>query len=368
MSTKYNTLLETLSLELTTPIVDDRPVYITGNFCDWNPGDEKYMMQKVAPGRYIFHFPNSEALPAALEYKYTRGDWNQVELDANSNPSINRVTDKKKGWVQDFVPHWGAEKAEGSIDYSPIVEVLADEFVTTKNQPQRRIRIILPYNYYTDTSRRYPVLYVSDAHSLFGEDASQGTSTVERKMRELAARGKGDVIIITIDNLDSEQVQEFSPYDSPGLGKGQGTMLLRFLMNTLKPKIDSLYRTMPDRKNTGIGGSAMGGLLSAYAGVMYPDIFGRLMIFSPSLWVSEKIFYDAFHFFEPYPTRVYLYAGEEGEEEEVPSVKRLNDTLVQQGYGYKHVQVTLTMDKEGDDRERWGEQFPKALEWLYYES
>ncbi|WP_247231433.1 alpha/beta hydrolase-fold protein [Telluribacter sp. SYSU D00476] len=367
MSTKCNTLLDTLSLELTTPIVDDRPVYITGNFCNWAPGDEKFMMQRVAAGRYIFHFAKEEVLPSVVEYKYTRGSWDQVELDTNGNPSVNRVTDKKKGWLQDFVPRWGANKAVTPTDYSPIVEVLADDFAGSKPQARRRIRVILPYNYFADTNRRYPVMYISDAHNLFGEDLTQSVSTVERKMKELASRGKGDIIIVTIDNLDSEQVHEFSPYDNPGLGKGQGTMLLRFLMNTLKPKIDSLYRTLSDRKNTGIGGSAMGGLLSAYAGVMYPDIFGRLMIFSPSLWVSEKIFYDAFHFFEPYPTRVYLYAGEEGEEEEVPSVKRLSDTLVQQGYGYKHVQVTLTMDKEGDDRERWAEQFPKALEWLYFE-
>ncbi|HEV7350688.1 alpha/beta hydrolase [Telluribacter sp.] len=365
MSSNTNVLLDTLSLELSTPIVDERPVFITGNFCNWLPDQEKYRMQKVAPGRYIFHFPKDEDLPSTIEYKYTRGDWNQVELDATGNASGNRVTEQKKGWTRDFVPHWGASRSDIGADRKPLVEVLDDTILP--NQPQRRIQVLLPYKYFADTTRRYPVLYLSDAHSLFGNEQLSDSSTIIGKLEKLAAQGKGDIIVVTIDNLDPQQVHEFSPYDNPGLGKGQGTMLLRFLMNTLKPKIDSLYRTLPDRLNTGIGGSAMGGLLSAYAGVMYPDIFGRLMIFSPSLWVSEKIFYDAFHFFEPYPTRVYLYAGEQGETEEVPSVKRLSDTLEQQGYGYKHVQVTLTMDKEGDDRERWAEQFPKALEWLYFE-
>jgi predicted alpha/beta superfamily hydrolase len=323
-------------------------------------------MQEVTPGKYIFHFPASVSLPNPLEYKYTRGNWDQVELDSHRNIAPNRITTLTKGWLKDQVPYWSGTNAPSNSDYTPLVELLTEPL--DEKHALRRIQVFLPHSYHHDPARRFPVLYLSDAHTLFAEESEVENTTIVQKLKELAAYGKGDVVVVTIDNLDPEQVHELSPYDNPGMGKAQGTLLLRFLMNKLKPYIDKTYRTRPDRLHTGIGGSAMGGLLSAYAGVMYPNIFGRLMIFSPSLWVSERIFYDAFHFFEPYPTRVYLYAGEPGEDEEVPSVKRLSDTLVQQGYGYKHVQVALTMDKEGEDRERWGEQFPKALEWLYFDN
>jgi predicted alpha/beta superfamily hydrolase len=61
------------------------------------------------------------------------------------------------------------------------------------------------------------------------------------------------------------------------------------LVKTLKPFIDKKYRTQKDRSGTMIAGSSMGGLISYYAMLAYPDVFGKAGIFSPSFWVAPSI-------------------------------------------------------------------------------
>jgi predicted alpha/beta superfamily hydrolase len=202
---------------------------------------------------------------------------------------------------------------------------------------------------------------------LFGEGSSYGNWRIDRKLAVLAARCRANVILIAIDHGDQERIQEFSPYDTNRHGKGKGRDFLKFITNKLKPEIDTKYRTLPDRLNTGIGGSSLGGLLAAYAGLMHPLVFSKLMVFSPSLWLSPRIYFDAAHFFEPLENRMYLYGGEREGANTVKNLESLYQTLERQGYGYDRVRLRLQIDPFGKHTEaRWGEEFPKALEWLYF--
>lgn len=60
----------------------------------------------------------------------------------------------------------------------------------------------------------------------------------------------------------------------------RGDEYVDFLASTLKPMIDSLYRTRPDRNNTYVSGSSMGGLISIYTLCERPDVFGNAMCLS----------------------------------------------------------------------------------------
>ncbi len=46
--------------------------------------------------------------------------------------------------------------------------------------------------------------------------------------------------------------------------------------------IDANLRTLPDRANTLIAGSSMGGLMSLYAATAFNDVFGRAACLSPA--------------------------------------------------------------------------------------
>ncbi|TDE18589.1 alpha/beta hydrolase [Dyadobacter psychrotolerans] len=359
--------IDTLRIELKTPPTDKRPVYITGNFCKWLPDLEKYKMEEDAVGHYSFQFPADLELPYPLEYKYTRGGWDQMELDNYGQPQGNRVIDPNEGIVKDFVTRWETDSTE-KASLSPIIEVLSETFEIPQLNKKRRVHMLLPHDYYENPDRHYPVLYMTDAQNLFGEGSPYGNWEIDKSLTKLAGEDKANVIIVAIDHAGEERIQEFSPYDNPRLGKGLGLQFLRFVKDTLKPFVDKEYRTKPDRLNTGMGGSSVGGLLAIYAALMFPDVFGRLMIFSPSLWISQRIYFDAIHFFEPFETRIYIYAGGKEGANMIPNVNKLQETLRGQGFGYSRVKINTSIDPKGKHNEkRWSEEFPLALKWLFFE-
>ncbi|WP_025763765.1 alpha/beta hydrolase [Dyadobacter tibetensis] len=369
-----STLTETLVFELITPATDRRPVYISGPFCKWLPDVEAYKMTETSPGHYILHFPETAELMFPFEYKYTRGGWDQVELDRYGQPQQNRMVWQHTEHVEDRITRW-QRNASIKHDHSPIIEVLSEEFYIPQLDKSRKIHVLLPHHYYEQPDRHFPVLYMTDAQNLFGEGSPYGNWQIDQELTKLAEQDRANVIIVAVDHADEaddyDRIQEISPYDAPKIGKGQGDLFLRFVAETLKPQIDKQYRTLPDRLNTGMGGSSVGGLLSIYAALMYPHVFGRLMIFSPTLWISSRIYFDAIHFFEPFETKIYLYGG--GKEEPktktdnmLANIEKLNQTLVNQGFGYSRVEIKTEIDPEGiHSEERWGKEFPKALDWLF---
>lgn len=155
----------------------------------------------------------------------------------------------------------------------------------------RKAYIYLPENYLDDSDRRYPVMYMFDGHNVFfDEDATYGKSWgMARYMDE----SQKDLIIVAVEcnHQGNSRLQEYSPinFENATLGKikAKGSVYMNWMINTLKPFIDSEYRTLPDRKNTIIAGSSMGGLMALYGATVYNHIFQRAACLSPSLWVSS---------------------------------------------------------------------------------
>jgi hypothetical protein len=82
----FTAIIETmLTLELTTT-KDDRPVFVSGNFCNWYPDLKEFQMEKVADGKYRLQLPSDVLLKhPKIEYKYTRGGWDHTEIDQFGN-------------------------------------------------------------------------------------------------------------------------------------------------------------------------------------------------------------------------------------------------------------------------------------------
>ncbi|MCU0341825.1 MAG: alpha/beta hydrolase-fold protein [Spirosomaceae bacterium] len=355
----------TLSLELTTAADDERPVFVSGNFCDWYPDVPKFEMKKVATGKYSFQFPPDFQFDESVEYKYTRGGWDQVELDAFGEAPPNRKVRTRGSVQKDFVPHWRKNGQAFDKKLLPIIETVSEQFEIPQLARKRRVRVLLPHDYHRSTER-YPVLYLQDGQNLVGEGSVYGNWEIDKKMAILASQGKHKLIVVAIDHAEEDRLHEFAPYTHPKFGKGAGKKYANFIVRTLKPHIDNTYRTQPDRQNTGIGGSSMGGLISIYAGLMYPETLGRLMVFSPSLWVSNKIYFDAIEFFNPLETKIYVYAGGKEGKYMIPSVERLKEAVEKQGWSPERLQFKLSTDPKGEHTEaRWSKEFPKAVEWLF---
>ena len=154
----------------------------------------------------------------------------------------------------------------------------------------RKAYIYLPRSYAKDHGRRYPVMYMFDGHNVFFDsDATYGKSW---GMNDYMLKSKKDLIIVAIEcnHEGNGRIVEYSPvqYENSSMGKirGKGRVYMNWLVGTLKPYIDSHYRTLPDREHTSICGSSMGGLMALYGATVYNHVFQRAACLSPSLWVS----------------------------------------------------------------------------------
>ena len=251
-------------------------------------------------------------------------------------------------------------------DRLPHIQVISEQFEIPQLVKTRRITALLPHNYH-ETERRYPVLYLQDGQNLFDDFAPFGNWGVDRKLALMAEKGMSDIIVIAIDHAEEERVAEFTPSHQTKIGVGDGKKYTRFLADTLKPYVDQHFRTLTDREHTGIGGSSMGALVSIYAGLMYPEVYGRLMIFSPSLWVSPNIPDFGIPFHDPLAARIYIYAGGKESDTMIPNITRYKNALERKGMDMSKFEFHISIDPEGIHNEvHWGREFPKAIEWLFF--
>lgn len=355
----------TLILELTTEGDESLPVFVSGNFNNWAVGEERYRLRKTGNGKYRLEFIQDVALPDVLEYKYNRGNWDSEELDEFGNAAANRIAERDVRLKEDYVPRWKRNGLAYKPEFLPQIQVISEQFEIPQLIKTRRIAALLPYNY-SDSDHRYPVLYLQDGQNLFDDFAPFGNWAVDKKLALMSEKGLGDIIIISIDHAEDERIAEFTPSYHTRLGRGDGKKYVRFLADTLKPYIDKHFRTLPQREHTGIGGSSMGGLISIYAGMMYPEVYSKLMVFSPSLWVAPNIHFNTIDFEEDFSMKIYLYGGSGEGSNMVPNMKRFKGAIEKQGGGAR-IEFKVSIDPQGKHNEaRWGEEFPKAAEWLFF--
>lgn len=354
-----------LNIILTTDEDDDRPVYISGNFNNWITQDKAFEMEKIENGLYHFKFPYNYTFPEELVYKFTRGDWSEVEIDKYGNRTENRISKRKNGVKKEHVAKWRKNWLPFKNSFLPKVKLISEEFEIPQLNKTRRVWALLPHDYET-SNLDYPVLYLQDAQNLFNENAQYGNWEIDKKLAVMAEYNIGKIIIIAVEHAEKERIKEYNVGNTV-LGNGQGKKYIRFLTDTLKPFIDENFRTKSDRENTGIGGSSMGGLVSIFSGIMYPEVFGKLMIFSPSLWVVPKIKLSFLDIDEPQDTRVYLYAGGDESETMIDYVTNFKNRLLKkEGFADK-MKIRLSINMAGKHNERyWSDEFPKAIEWLYF--
>lgn len=248
----------------------------------------------------------------------------------------------------------------------PIIEEVNRSFYLPQNGNRRHIYVLLPHNYHEQQSKRYPVLYIHDAQNLFGHGPF-GSWDIDRSMAALSLRGMGELIIVAINHAVEFRIEEFMPYKHNDISGHGGKTYAEFVSVELKQYIDKTYRTLPGRLHTGMGGSSMGGLITIYSGIMFSHIFSKLMIFSPSLWAAPKIYFDAAKYLTPKPADIYLYAGGSESKYMVKNVTKFKDSLEKAGSKSDALSFKLSIDIIGQHNEaRWGQEFPRAVEWLYF--
>ncbi len=160
----------------------------------------------------------------------------------------------------------------------------------------------------------FPVMYLFDGHNLFrDEDATYGKCWgLDAFMSEW---GKPMILVgIECGHVGDERLSEYLPYPAERAwlrgAQPMGDLTMQGILFEVKPYIDRVFRTIPFRECTGIGGSSMGGLMAAYAVLRYNRYFSKAAVLSPSLGAVTEDYWKELDETEIDPdTRVYLSWG-----------------------------------------------------------
>jgi predicted alpha/beta superfamily hydrolase len=205
---------------------------------------------------------------------------------------------------------------------------------------ERDVLVYLPPGYDEgEGARRYPVLYMHDGQNLFDGATSfvrgQHWRVGETAGALIRAHSIEPVIVVGIYNTGRERVEEYTPSRDPRhKAGGKADLYGRLLVEELKPFIDSHYRTKAEAWNTGLGGSSLGGLVTAYLGLRYAEVFGRLALISPSVWWDgRRILREVEALKSRTPARIWLDMGTGEGPRAIADARLLRNALVAKGWG-----------------------------------
>jgi len=240
---------------------------------------------------------------------------------------------------------------------------------------RRDVLVYLPRGYGRLSLRRYPVLYLHDGQNVF--DAATAFAGVEWGVDETAERLIQrkliePLIIVAVANLGDERIHEYAPtrgvIDAKAKRKRRSKGLAReyghFLMDELKPYIDRKYRTKREAEFTGLGGSSLGALVTLAIGILYSQVFRRLIVMSPSIWWDDFAIYrlvDSIE--EKAPLKIWLDTGTA--EPGWQHARELRDRLVEKGWRLFNDLQYLEAKGADHSEAAWAARVDPALRFLF---
>jgi enterochelin esterase-like enzyme len=260
-------------------------------------------------------------------------------------------------------------------------ELRLHEFQSAIFRNTRLLRVWVPpgYDQPENDSRHYPVFYLNDGQNLF--DPATAYIGVDWQVDEAAARLIAEdkippLIIVGIDNAQKDRAKEFLPYRSmnPPVFRPLGKRYPDFLLNEVMPFVGDRYRIAGGAENTGLGGSSLGGIISLYTAIARPEMFGRLLIESPSLFISNRRILRASRAFRRWPARIFMAVGtreaggearnEDRNRQVVQDVRELEHILRRAGLDESRLRVNIDEGATHSEGE-WAKRFPEALSFLF---
>jgi predicted alpha/beta superfamily hydrolase len=224
----------------------------------------------------------------------------------------------------------------------------------------RDILAWLPPGY--DTSeRRYPVIYMHDGQNLFDDRTSfAGAWRVDVSI----ADARSDAIVVGIPNMGSERAHEYGPWPDAKHGGGRADAYVRYIVETVRPRVDAAFRTRPDRAGTGIAGSSLGGLVSLYGFFRFPAVFGFCAALSPALWFAHRRIFEFVEESPFTPGRIYLDCGTREGEALLADVRRLCELLRTKGYQSGRELLCVLEPGGAHNEQAWAARMRRTLDFL----
>jgi len=276
----------------------------------------------------------------------------------------------------DIAGSWLAQTAGGTREHAQVetFEISSEVF-----HNRRSIRVLLPRGYEdaANRNRRYPVLYLNDGFAVFKAGAWNAPEIVERLESEGRMR---PVIMVGMDNGASiengsaeQRTREYLPYpdptNEPSVPSPQGASYPKFLIREVMPAVSARYRVMPGAENTGVGGASYGGLAALYTVMHNPGTFGRLLLESTPLFLSEFAALREAKATRQWPARISIGVGTKETDDETlakaaaPDMEALRSAILR---GSPRSEVKLVVEHGATHgSQAWRRRLPAALEFLW---
>ena len=194
----------------------------------------------------------------------------------------------------------GAKNYYGSVRWESGIEIPAhdQEFYALKEVPHghvqqvlfpspstktsRRAFVYTPPEYYENSSKRYPVLYLQHG---WGEDetawSNQGHANLI--MDNLIAEGKTKPFIIVMTYGMTNEIK------FGGLRSFDISPFQTVLINELIPYVDSKFRTISDKNHRAMAGLSMGGMETKMITLGNPEVFSHYALLSGGTYAPTDI-------------------------------------------------------------------------------
>ena len=290
---------------------DGEQIYLVGShelLGAWQPGKVPLVPDSNGDGYWsrTFVFRNR----ADIEYKFTRGNWDTEAVNAKGKlmSNFHHHVDGNAVLTVD-IPNWQdvlITKAEKTVATRITGTVRYHHNLKAVGLKKRDLIVWLPPSYDSKPEKRYPVIYMHDGQNVF--DPMTAYTGVDWQADETATRlikenRIAEPIIVGIYNT-VDRLEEYSA------GK-KGEKYVRFVTGTVKPFIDTHYRTRPEREQTATIGSSMGGLVSFLLAWRHPETFGIASCLSPSFIFRKNQAIEKIKMEKPpkLPLRIYMDCG-----------------------------------------------------------
>ena len=339
----------------------DENIFIAGNkpeLGNWNPS--QISLNKINDSTFSKEFECNK--DEYLEFKFTKGDWNKEALDENGYvPDNIRLKVTKDTTICIRVLQWKdsykdiVKKITGKVEY--FYDFKGDNILP------RNIVVWLPPSYDSLSKKRYPVLYMNDGQNLF--DASTSFLGSEWCLDETAdslikSGAIKEIIIVGIYNT-MFRASEYTDNDT-------GYAYQKFITNRLKLFIDSTYRTLSDKRNSVIGGSSGGGLVSFMIAWKYPKLFANCACLSPAFKIQNIDFVKNVNEYcgPKKQIKIYIDNGSKGVDSLLQSgVSEMLKVLNEKGYKEGEDIYWFKDEKAEHNENAWAKRSWRFLEYFF---
>lgn len=371
------------------------PIHLASSHNGWSPSDPNQKLSPRSDGRWQIVM-KKPSLDSRLAFKFTRGNWDTVEVSSELKDIDNRmlpmvdassIAPGEQPVIEVTVLRWADERPRGDEARASGPHRAIKVAGGTVHRVQtvgggvaitRDLIIWLPpgYDDAANAAREYPVLYMQDGQNLFDQPRGNPPEwRVDETAIELIKDGRVEpFIIVGIPHAGTDRAAEYLPTAAIDDIAPRGDAYVSFVINEVMPRVERGFRVRKGSAHTAIGGSSLGGLISLYAALKRSDIFGKVIAESPSLRVrGHDIWRQAFDGVKSGPDVIFMAMGgkelgtgaDVAEENTrlVGAMESFHAWLAERRIG-KTVEVIVD-EEAGHNEAAWAARFPRALQTIF---